>query len=84
MRNKQSIINMLFILITFITIFARSFPVNSTERMILTIISIILAIPHITIIVKDKMYNNKLNLFTAILAVFQIMNVLYYSYILKK
>ncbi|WP_027626592.1 hypothetical protein [Clostridium lundense] len=84
MKNKQSLVNMIFILITIFTIFAKSLPVGSTGRLVLTIISILLVIPYVIIIIKDKMYNNKLNLFAAILAIFQIFNILYYTYVLKK
>lgn len=84
MKNKQSLVNMIFVLITLITIVAKSLPVNSTVRLALTVISVILLIPYIVIMVKDKMFNNRLNLFTAILSIFQVINILYYTYILKK
>lgn len=84
MKNKQSLVNMIFVLITLLTIIAKSLPVNSTGRLTLTVISVILLIPYIVIIVKDKMFNNRLNLFTAILSIFQVINILYYTYILKK
>lgn len=84
MKNKQSLVNIIFILITVFTIFGKSLPVNSTGRLVLTAISILLVIPYVIIIIKDKMYNNRLNLFTVILAIFQIFNILYYTYVLKK
>lgn len=84
MKNKQSLVNMMFVAITLLTIVGKSLPVNSAGRLILTVISILIVIPYTVIFVKDKMYNSKLNLFTAILSIFQIMNILYYTYVLKK
>ncbi|MBU5485618.1 hypothetical protein KQI86_14960 [Clostridium sp. MSJ-11] len=83
MKNKQSILNILFGLITFLTIIAKSYPVGSNGRMILTIVSIIAAVPFLFILVKNKMYNNRLNMFVGILVVFQIINIFYYTYVLK-
>ncbi|MBE6063915.1 hypothetical protein [Clostridium cochlearium] len=84
MKNNQSILNVLFILVTVITIISRSFEVGSIYRIILLAISIIISIPYFYILVKNKMYkNNLLNLFVAILVFFQIINIIYYTYVLK-
>lgn len=84
MKNNQSTLNILFISVTLITIVSRSFEVGSIYRSILLIASIIIAIPYIYILIKNKMYsNNILNLFVAILVFFQIINIIYYTYVLK-
>ncbi|WP_270474618.1 hypothetical protein [Clostridium cochlearium] len=84
MKNNQSILNVLFILVTVITIISRSFEVGSIYRIILLAISIIISIPYFYILVKNKMYkNNLLNLFVAVLVFFQIINIIYYTYVLK-
>ncbi|WP_315116124.1 hypothetical protein [uncultured Clostridium sp.] len=82
-KNKQSILNILFGLITFITIIAKSYPAESSVRLILTVVSIIIAIPFLFILVKNKMYTNRLNMFIGILVVFQIINIFYYTYVLQ-
>ena len=84
MKNKQSIVNILFGLVTFLTIIAKSYPPSSNIRLILTVISIIAAIPFLFILVKNKMYTNRLNLFVGILVIFQIINIFYYTYVLVK
>lgn len=83
MEKKQSILNILFGLITFITIVAKSYPAQSNIRLVLTVLSIIAAIPFLFILVKNKMYTNRLNMFVGILVVFQIINIFYYTYVLK-
>ncbi|AVP55725.1 hypothetical protein K144313037_05720 [Clostridium tetani] len=84
MKNNQSNLNILFVLVTLITIVSRSFDVGSIFRIILLAISIIMAIPYFYILVKNKMYkNNLLNLFAAILVFYQIINIIYYTYVLK-
>ena len=54
MKNNQSILNVLFILVTVITIISRSFEVGSIYRIILLAISIIISIPYFYILVKNK------------------------------
>ncbi|BDR88784.1 hypothetical protein N072000002_05850 [Clostridium tetani] len=58
MKNNQSNLNILFVLVTLITIVSRSFDVGSIFRIILLAISIIMAIPYFYILVKNKMYKN--------------------------
>lgn len=84
MKNNQSNLNILFVLVTLITILSRNFQVGSIYRIILVVISIIIAIPYFYILVKNKMYkNNLLNVFVAILVFYQIINIIYYTYIVK-
>ncbi|GAA0730694.1 hypothetical protein GCM10008905_32290 [Clostridium malenominatum] len=84
MKDKQRIATFLFGIITFLTIIAKSYPPQSNVRLILTIGSILLAIPFLYIFVKEKMHTNRLNLFVGILVVFQIINIIYYTYVLVK
>ncbi|WP_125153179.1 hypothetical protein [Clostridium rectalis] len=84
MKDKQSLTTLAFIVITFTTILGKSFPISSPLRVVFTIFSIIILLPYLYTVIKDKMFSNKLTLFCIILSVLQVLNVLYYTYILKK
>lgn len=84
MKDKQRMTTLLFGVVTFLTIIGKGYPPESNIRLILTIVSVLVAIPYLYIFVKEKMYENRLNLFVSILVIFQIINIIYYTYVLVK
>lgn len=83
MKRKQSFLNGIFILVTILTILANNFPVHSIGRIVLTVVSAVLVIPYMFLLLKNKLYENRLNIFAAILLIYQIINVVYYSHIFR-
>jgi len=83
MKRKQSFLNGIFILVILLNILANNFLVHSIKRIVLTVVSAVLVIPYMFLLLKNKLYENRLNIFATILLIYQIINVVYYSHIFR-